>query len=80
MNKAQCSAGHFSNSGFDLPSNPDPCELCPKNTFQNKVGQTSCENVLMELLPLLLDRHHCSTVDASIKSNQVDGGGVTLQD
>ena len=43
MNIAQCLAGHFSNSGFDLPSNLDLCELCPKNTFQNKVGQTSCE-------------------------------------
>lgn len=34
----------------------------------------------MEPLQLRLDRHHWSTVEVSIESNQVEGGGVTLQD
>lgn len=31
-------------------------------------------------LQLRLDPHHWSTVEVSIESNQVEGGGVTLQD
>ena len=34
----------------------------------------------MEPLQLRLDRHHWSTVEVSLASNQVDGDGVTLQD
>jgi len=40
---AQCFSGHFSSSGFDLPANLDPCEPCPKSSFQSQVGQNSCE-------------------------------------
>ena len=40
---AQCFRGQFSNSGFDLPANLEPCEPCPLNTYQNQTGQKGCE-------------------------------------
>ncbi|XP_078370515.1 uncharacterized protein LOC144654290 isoform X2 [Oculina patagonica] len=40
---AQCYAGQFSNSGFDLPANLEPCQPCPNNTYQSQVGQKTCE-------------------------------------
>ena len=40
---AQCFAGQFSQSGFNLPANLEPCEPCPKSSYQANLGQTSCE-------------------------------------
>lgn len=40
---AQCFRGKFSNSGFDLPADLEPCEPCPINTYQNQTGQKGCE-------------------------------------
>ncbi|KAJ7371256.1 Domain abundant in complement control protein, SUSHI repeat, short complement-like repeat (SCR) [Desmophyllum pertusum] len=40
---AQCYAGQFSNSGFDLPADLEPCEPCPEDSYQNQIGQKGCE-------------------------------------
>ncbi|XP_068703313.1 signal peptide, CUB and EGF-like domain-containing protein 1 isoform X2 [Montipora foliosa] len=40
---AQCSAGKFSTTGLDLPGELSPCEHCSKNTYQDKVGQKTCD-------------------------------------
>lgn len=40
---AQCYAGHFSNSGFDLQADLEPCEPCQASYYQPEVGKKSCE-------------------------------------
>ena len=40
---AQCLPGQFSASGLNLPGSLTPCESCPNNTYQDKLGQSRCE-------------------------------------
>lgn len=39
----QCGVGKFSQTGLDLLGSLSPCMPCPSDTYQDMVGQTSCQ-------------------------------------
>ena len=62
LSTVPCPAGKFSTDGLG-----PLCRVCPKNSYQNQTGETSCKNC----------EHGTKTLQLAATSAEACGGNVT---